>query len=76
MKGGKDLRDRLVRSSLYGEALREGGVLLVIFGPIVCIETKSLSLSLVLAIWAVARVMLWRGVELEVKVKKVERSIL
>ena len=76
MKGGKDLRDKLVRSSLYGEALREGGVLLVVFGPIVCIETRSLSLSLVLAIWAVASIMLWRGVELEVKIKKVERSLL
>ena len=76
MKGGKDLRDRLVRSSLYGEAMREGGVLLVVFGPIVCIETKSLSVTLVLAIWAVASIILWRGVELEVKVKKVERSIL
>jgi len=76
MKSGKDLRDRLVRSSLYGEALREGGVLLVVFGPIVCIETKSLSVPLVPAIWAVASIMLWRGVELEVKVKKVERSFL
>jgi hypothetical protein len=76
MKGGKDLRDRLVRSSLYGEALREGGVLLVVFGPIVCIETKSLSVPLVLPICAVASIMLWRGVELEVKVKKVERSFL
>jgi len=76
MRGGKHLRDRLVRSSLYGEALRQGGVLLVIFGPIVCIETKSLSVSLVLAIWAVASIMLWRGVELEVQVKKVERSLL
>jgi len=76
MKGSKDLRDRLVRSSLYGEALREGGVLLVVFGPIVCIETKSLSVPLVLAIWAVASIILWRGVELEVKVKKVERSFL
>jgi len=56
--------------------LREGGVLLVIFGPIVCIETKSLSVSLVLAIWAVASIMLWRGVELEVQVKKFERSLL
>ena len=76
MKGGKDFHDGLVRSSLYGEALREGGVLLVIFGPIVCIETKSLSAPLVIAIWAVASIMLWRGVELEVKVKKVERSLL
>ena len=76
MKGGKDFRDGLVRSSLYGEALREGGVLLVVFGPIVCIETKSLSIPLVIAIWAVASVMLWRGVELEVKVKKVGRSFL
>jgi len=76
MKRGKDLRDRLVRSSLYGEALREGGVLLVVFGPIVCIETKSLSVPLVIAIWAVASIMLWRGVELEVKVKRVERSLL
>jgi hypothetical protein len=76
MKGAKDLRDRLVRSSLYGEALREGGVLLVIFGPIVCIETKSLSVPLVLAIWAVASIILRRGVDLEVKVKKVERSLL
>jgi hypothetical protein len=76
MKRGKDLHDRLDRSSLYGEALREGGVLLVAFGPIVCIETKSLSVPLVIAIWAVASIMLWRGVELEVKVKKVERSLL
>lgn len=76
MNNGKDLRDSLVRSSLYGETLREGGVLLLIFGPIVCIETKSLTVSLVLAIWAVASVMLWRGVELEVKVKRVERSLL
>ncbi len=50
MKAEKDFRDRLVRGSLYGEALREGGVLLVIFGPIVCIETKSLTVPLVLAI--------------------------
>ena len=76
MRSGKDLRDGLVRSSLYGEVLREGGVLLAIFGPIVCIETKTLSVSLVLAILAVASIMLWRGVELEVKVKRVERNLL
>jgi len=75
MSKAKSLRDTLVRSSLYGEVLRESGVLLVIFGPIVCIETKNISVPVVLAIWAVASIMLWRGVELEVKVKRIEHNV-
>jgi type IV secretory pathway TrbD component len=75
MDRNKDPHDTLVRSALYGEAPRESGVLLVILGPIVGIETRTLSVPLVLAIWAVASIMLWRGVELEVSVKRVERSL-
>jgi hypothetical protein len=40
-----DIRDQLVRSSRYAEALRETGVLLAVFGPVSVAEIfKAISL--------------------------------
>jgi hypothetical protein len=56
-----------VRAGLYGESLREAGLLLAIFGPIASFEViRALRLKLALAMWSVAAVMLILGVEAEV----------
>ncbi len=56
-----------VRAGLYGESLREAGLLLAIFGPIASFEViRALPLKLALAMWSIAAVLLILGVEAEV----------
>ena len=70
------VQDTLTRASLYGELLREGAVLLAIFGPIATLEIlRALPWKLALTIWSVAAVMLVTGVELEVRVRRQERDL-
>jgi hypothetical protein len=70
-----DSRDFLIRAGLYGETLREGGILLAIFGPIASLEIiRSLPVKLGLAIWSLAAVMLIVGVEFEVYVSRTQRE--
>jgi hypothetical protein len=68
-----DSRDFLIRAGLYGETLREGGILLAIFGPIASLEIiRSLPMKLGLAIWSLAAVMLIVSVEFEVYVSRTQ----
>ena len=72
----KDIRDKLARSSLYAEVLREGAVLLGIFGPIASLEVlKSFPWKLALVTWSLAVVMLIVGVEAEVRAKRKYREL-
>ena len=72
----REIRDTLKRASLYGESLREGAILLAIFGPIASLEIiRSLPWKLALAIWGLSVVMLVTGVEFEVQVKRKEREL-
>jgi hypothetical protein len=71
-----EIRDTLKRASLYGEVLREGAILLAIFGPIASLEIiRSIPLKLALVIWGVSVVLLVTGVEFEVRVKRKEREL-
>jgi hypothetical protein len=71
-----EVRDTFARVSLYAEVLREGAILLGIFGPIASLEIiKSLPWKLALAIWGMAVVMLVIGVESEVRIRRKERDI-
>ncbi len=67
-----EVRDTFARVSLYAEVLREGAILLGIFGPIASLEIIK---SLALAIWGMAVVMLVIGVESEVRIRRKERDI-
>jgi hypothetical protein len=68
--------DWLTRLSLYGETLREGAILLAIFGPIASLEIfKSLPTKLALVVWSIAAVLLYIGVEFEVHVSKKRRKL-
>ena len=70
-----DIRDRFRRGSLYAEVLREGGVLLAIFGPIANFEIwHRFMWKPILALWGLAGVMLFSGVELDVRIKRLERK--
>jgi hypothetical protein len=56
-----------IRAGLYGESLREAGLLLAIFGPIASFEViRALPVKLALALWSSAALMLILGVEAEV----------
>jgi hypothetical protein len=71
------IRDRLRRGTLYAEVLREGGVLLAIFGPIANFEIwHRFAWKPILALWGLAAVMLLSGVELDVRIKRLERERL
>ena len=71
-----EVRDTFARVSLYAETLREGAILLGIFGPIASLEIiKSLPWKLALVIWGMAVVMLVIGVESEVRIRRKEREI-
>jgi hypothetical protein len=70
------IESTLVRTSVYGELLREGAVLLAVFGPIASLEIiKAFPLKLALAIFGTAAIMLIVGVELEVHVRRTEREL-
>ena len=61
---------------MYAEVLREGAVLLGIFGPIASLEIlKSFPWKLALAVWTLAVVMLVVGVESEVRAKRKYREL-
>jgi hypothetical protein len=66
-----DLRDRIVRFSRWAEALREAGILLVIFGPVSIAEIfKTISLAKALAVWAASAVGLLIGIEWDVYIER------
>jgi hypothetical protein len=73
----RDIRDQLVRSSRYAEALREAGVLLAVFGPVSVAEIfKAISITTALAIWAASALILWIGVERDVKLERGKRKLI
>jgi len=72
-----DIRDQLVRSSRYAEALREAGVLLAVFGPVSVAEIfKAISFTTALVIWAASAVILLTGVEWDVKLEHGKRKLI
>jgi hypothetical protein len=72
-----DIRDQLVRSSRYAEALREAGVLLAVFGPVSVAEIfQKISLTTALVIWVASAVILWIGVERDVKLEGRKRKLI
>jgi hypothetical protein len=53
----RDIRDQIVRSLHYAEALREGAVLLAIFGPVSMAEIfRSVSITTALVIWSASAI--------------------
>jgi hypothetical protein len=71
-----DLRDRVVRFSRWAEALREAGILLVIFGPVSIAEIfKTISLAKALAVWAASAVGLLIGIEWDVYIERKKRRL-
>ena len=72
-----DIRDQLVRSSRYAEALREAGILLAVFGPVSIAEIfKTISLGTALVIWAASALILWIGVERDVILERTKRKLI
>ncbi len=72
-----DIRDKLVRSSHWAEALREAGVLLAIFGPVSVAEIfKSISLTTAIAIWLVSGLGLLVGIEWNVDLERKKRRLV
>jgi hypothetical protein len=72
-----DLRDQTVRYTLYAEALREVGVLLVVFGPVSVAEIfKSISLRTAIVIWAGSAVILLLGVDWAVRLERKRRKLI
>ena len=72
-----DIRDRLVRSSLRAEALREAGVLLAVFGPVSTAEIfRSFSLRTTIVIWVFSAVLLLLGVEWDVSLQRERRKLV
>ena len=71
-----DIRDKLLRNSLYAEAMREAAILSAVFGPIAYYEiNKSFSARVALVIWGGAALFFQLGVWLQVKVKRIEREL-
>ena len=71
-----DIRDRLVRSSHYADALREAGVLLAIFGPVSVAEIfKAISATTALVIWGASAAILVIGVEWDVIFERGRRKL-
>ena len=71
-----DIRDQVIRFSHYAEALREAGVLLVVFGPVSVAEIfRAVSLRAALVIWAASAVVLLIGVEWNVRLERKKRKL-
>jgi hypothetical protein len=71
------MRDQLVRSSRYADALREAAVLLAIFGPVSIAEIfKFISLATALGIWVASGVVLLVGVEWNVNLERRKRKLI
>jgi hypothetical protein len=72
-----DVRDQVVRSSRYAEALREAGVLLAIFGPVSIAEIfKSVSFTTAIAIWLASGIGLFIGIEWDVNIERKKRRLV
>lgn len=72
-----DLRDQITRFSRWAEALREAGVLLVIFGPVSIAEIfKTISVAKALAVWAASAVGLLIGIEWDVYIERKKRRLM
>jgi len=72
-----DIRDRLVRSSHYADALREAGILLAIFGPVSIAEIfRTISLAKALAVWAASAIGLLIGIEWDVYIERKKRRLI
>jgi hypothetical protein len=72
-----DVRDQVVRSSRYAEALREAGVLLAVFGPVSVAEIfKLISFRTAIVIWVASAVTLVMGVEWDVKLERRKRKLI
>ena len=71
-----DLRDTIVRSTHFAAALREAGVLLVIFGPVSVTEIfHVITVPEALAIWTVSVVLLALGVDWDVRIERRKRQL-
>jgi len=73
----RDIRDQMVRSLHYSEALREAAVLLAIFGPVSMAEIfKSISLTTALVIWSASALALRVGIEWDVNLERRKRKLV
>ena len=71
-----DLRDGIVRSTHFAAALREVGVLLVIFGPFSVTEIfHVVTIPVALAIWTASVVLLVLGVDWDVRIERRKRRL-
>jgi len=71
-----DIRDQLIRSTHYAVALRGAGVLLAVFGPVSMAEIfRAVTLPTALAIWASSAVVLFMGVDWDVKLERRKRKL-
>jgi hypothetical protein len=71
-----DIRDRLVRFTHYAAALREAGVLLVIFGPVSVAEIfRHVTVAAALVIWALSALLLFMGVNWDVSLERRKRQL-
>jgi hypothetical protein len=71
-----DVRDQVFRSSHYSEALRETGVLLAVFGPVSVAEIfKTISLTAAVVIWVASALVLFMGVEWDVRLERKKRKL-
>jgi hypothetical protein len=72
-----DIRDKLVRSSHWAEALREAGVLLAIFGPVSIAEIfRSISVTTAISIWLASGIGLFIGIEWDVNLERKKRRLV
>ena len=73
----RDIRDQMVRSLHYSEALREAAVLLAIFGPVSMAEIfKSISLTTAFVIWLASALALRVGIEWDVNLERRKRKLV
>jgi hypothetical protein len=73
----RDVRDQVVRSSHYAEALREAAILLAIFGPVSMAEIfKSISLTAAIVVWAASAIALLIGIEWDVNLERRKRKLV
>jgi hypothetical protein len=72
-----DIRDQLVRSSRFAEALREAGILLAIFGPVSIVEIfRTISLAKAIAVWGASALGLLIGIEWDVYIERKKRRLV
>ena len=71
-----DLHDRIVRSTHFAAALREAGILLVIFGPVSVTEIfHAITIPEALAIWTASVILLVLGGDWDVRIERRKRQL-